>query len=206
MTHKIVIICRTQHFVSTLSIFNLIQISLPNFAFFMVKSPSVTHETNNNNLLLFFLFCFVFCFVLFCKTEGSDDNFSVIKNNFRFSRKQSFEYKVTEHYGLGKNTPSCGPLISSTSLYLLRVVRMSTVNIFHFIVWVQSPMHFLCKHTSMQQSYRPSEGCGPQQRAQNCFFFPQVFFQGFWIHSCIDVRVMKAYKLNAFRNCCSKFS
>ena len=96
----------------------------------------------------------------------------------------------------GKNTPSCDPLISSTSLYLLTVVRMSTVNI------LQSPMHFLSKHTSMQQSHRPSEGCWPQQRAQNWFFFffffSQVFFQGFWIHSCIDIRVMKAYKLNAF--------
>ena len=143
---------------------------------------------------------------MFCKTEGSDDSFSVIKNNFRFSRKQSFEYKVTVHYGLGENTPSCDPLTSSTSLYLLIVVGMSTVNIFHFTSGYNHPCISYVNTLQCNNLTGPVKDVGPSRGHKTVFFFPQVFFQGFWIHSCIDVRVMKAYKLNAFRNCCSKFS
>ena len=42
MTHIIVINQHTSHFVSTESIFSQVQISLPNFTFFTVKSPSIT--------------------------------------------------------------------------------------------------------------------------------------------------------------------
>ena len=83
MTHMIVIICNTQHFVSTNSIFSWIQISLPNFAFFNVKSPSVTQRwvsqknafEKSKTLLPFLL-----------KTIGSNNYFTVIENNFRFLR------------------------------------------------------------------------------------------------------------------------
>ena len=77
---------------------------------------------NNNNLLLFFVVV-VFCFVLFCKTEGSDDSFSVIKNNFRFSRKQSFEYKVTVHYGLGEKYTQLWPLNQLNIIILVNSSR-----------------------------------------------------------------------------------
>ena len=69
--------------------FNLIDfqlnkdISLPNFAFFTVKSPSVTQRSvsqenaykKSKNLLPFLY-----------KTKGSDNSFTLIENNIRFLR------------------------------------------------------------------------------------------------------------------------
>ena len=77
------IIRSTAHFVSTLSIFSYIKISLSNFAFFTVKSPSVTQrsvsqenaykKSENPSPFLH-------------KTIGSDNSFTLIENNFRFLR------------------------------------------------------------------------------------------------------------------------
>ena len=61
MTQIIVIICRTQHFVSAEAIF---KISLPNFVFFTLQSPSITQKSvsyenafkKSKNLSLFFFF------------------------------------------------------------------------------------------------------------------------------------------------------
>ena len=81
MTHVIVNICRTPHFVST------VQISLPNFAFLPYNHPALLKDWFLKEMLLkeqnpigFFS----------RKTIGSDpgsDNFcSLIENNFRFLR------------------------------------------------------------------------------------------------------------------------
>ena len=82
--HMIVINHRTPHFVSAKSIFSYIQISLPNFAFFTVKSPSVTKRSvsegsafkKSKNPSGFF----------FHKTIGSINSFIPTENNFRLLR------------------------------------------------------------------------------------------------------------------------
>ena len=79
----IVINHRTPHFVSAKSIFSLIQISLPNFAVFTVKSVSVTKRSvseesafkKNRNPSAFFH-----------KTIGSINSFIPTENNFRLLR------------------------------------------------------------------------------------------------------------------------
>ena len=83
----IVIFCSTAHFVSTYSIFSEIEISLPNFAFSTVKSPSVTQRSVSQEK----------CYkksknpspIFFRKTIGSNNSFTLIENNFRFLRWRS---------------------------------------------------------------------------------------------------------------------
>ena len=112
MTHIIVIICRTPHFVFYSIDLQLKQISLPNFAcfFFTVKLPRVTQ-----------------------RSVSQENAFKMSTNPSPFFRKQyaqtildsnkvfkiaKVEFKVTKHYGLSwQMAPSCEPLmaLSNTS-------------------------------------------------------------------------------------------
>ena len=81
--HIIVVTCSTAHFISTKSIFRYIQISLPNFAFFTIKSPSITQWSVSQ----------VNAFKksknpspLFRRTIGLNNCFTLIENNLWFLR------------------------------------------------------------------------------------------------------------------------
>ena len=77
------ILCGTLYFVSTLSIFSKILISLPNFAFFTVKSPSVIQKfVPKESDLKKFKNPVPFK----GKTIGSNVSFTLIEINFRFLR------------------------------------------------------------------------------------------------------------------------
>ena len=78
-----VIIFCIPYFVSAKSIFSEIKISLPNFAFFTVKSPSITQRSVSQEK----------CYKKsknpspsFRKTIGSNNSFTLIENNFKFLR------------------------------------------------------------------------------------------------------------------------
>ena len=77
------------------------KISLPSFAFFTVKSPSITQRSvsqekcykESKNLSPFFR-----------KTIGSNNSFTLMENNkFQVFKIAKFEFKVTVHYGLWAN-------------------------------------------------------------------------------------------------------
>ena len=81
--HIIVINHCTPHFVSTKSIFGYIQIFLTNFAYFTIKSPSITQRSvSQENAFKKSKNPLAFC----CKTIGSNNSFILIENNFRFLR------------------------------------------------------------------------------------------------------------------------
>ena len=71
--------------------------SLPNFAFFTIKSGGVTQRSVFKKMLLKRAKT---CHLFYHKTIGSNNSFTLIENNFRFFKKAKFEFKVTVHYGL----------------------------------------------------------------------------------------------------------
>ena len=91
------IIFHTPNFVSALSIFSEIQISLPNFAFLIVKSPSVTQRSvsqenafKNSSSKKHSPF--------FMQTIGSNNYFTLIEKKIG-STIAKFEFKVYMAYG-----------------------------------------------------------------------------------------------------------
>ena len=86
-------------------------ISLPNFAFFTVKSPSVIQRSvfqenafkKSKNPSAFLR-----------KAEGSNNCLTLIENNFKLFRYRSLNSKKQYTIGYGQNTSSCDPL---TNIY-----------------------------------------------------------------------------------------
>ena len=72
-------------------------ISLPNFAFFTVKSSSVTQRSvSQENAYKKSLNLSP----VLHETIDSDNSFTLIENNFKVIKIAKFEIKVTVHYGL----------------------------------------------------------------------------------------------------------
>ena len=98
MTHIIVIICHTPHFVPTYSIFHFqLNTDFPSQVFvFTVISPSVTQRLVSQENAFKKNEKPVACFG---KTIGSNSSFTPIENNYR-SLDGEVQIKVTVHYGL----------------------------------------------------------------------------------------------------------
>ena len=81
MTHVNVVNYRTSYFASTLSIFSYLQISLENFAFFTLKSPSVKDIKLSQKV---YFKCRKNPSLILRKTIGSRLFFTLFENNFGF--------------------------------------------------------------------------------------------------------------------------
>ena len=91
MTHVIVIICQTSHFLSP-NQFSDCPYPFPILCFFIMKTPSVTQrlvsqEKSKPNWH-------------FRKIIGSNNSFPPIENNFMFFKIANVEFKVAVHSGL----------------------------------------------------------------------------------------------------------
>ena len=113
MTHITVIIFHTPYFISTKPIFNKIQIFLPNFAFFSIKSPSITQRSVSQEKAFKkskthrFFFSFFFFFL---QNYGLKYLFYSNWKQLQVFEITKCELKVTIHYSLWAKCTQLWPL------------------------------------------------------------------------------------------------